>query len=79
MPVNDISSANNIEHQIRSRELLLSDLSADLIFEVEENLHDLMQRALQILDDLKLALDILAFSHYQYTASKDCNTSHLHN
>jgi hypothetical protein len=64
--------------QTHSRTLPLSDLSADLILEAEENLHDLIQRAEQILDDLELALNISAFSQHQYTVSKGCSTSQLH-
>jgi hypothetical protein len=53
-----------------SNKFLLSDLSADLILEVEANLHDLIQKAEQILDDLKLALDILAFSQHRSLSPK---------
>lgn len=51
----------HIEPQTCNNKLLLLDLSADLIFEAKENLYNLIQRAKQILDDLELALDILAF------------------
>jgi hypothetical protein len=63
-----------MENQTYSSKLLLLEFSADLIFEVEENIHDLIQRALQILDDLELALNILEFSQHQY----GCNHPHLH-
>jgi hypothetical protein len=67
-----------MELQPHRRELLLSNLYADLIFEAKENLHDLMHNAEQILNDLELALDILAFSQHQYTVSKSCSTLQLH-
>ncbi len=67
-----------MEPQTHSRKLLLSDLSANLILEAEEKLHDLIQRAEQISDDLELALNISAFSQRQYTVSKGCSTSQLH-
>lgn len=68
-----------MEPQTRNNKLLLSDLSADLILEAKENLHNLIQRVKQILDDLELALDISAFSQHQYTVSKGCSTSQPHN
>jgi hypothetical protein len=68
-----------MEPQTRNNKLLLSDLSADLILEAKENLHDLIQRVKQILDDLELALDISAFSQHQYTVSKGCSTSQPYN
>jgi hypothetical protein len=77
-PVNDIVTTTHMETQTPSNKLLLSDLSANLILEAEENLHDLIQRAEQILDDLELALDISAFSHHQYTVSNGCSTSQPH-
>jgi hypothetical protein len=68
-----------MESRTQRTNLLLSNLSADLILEAEEHLHDLMQRAEQILDDLELALDISAFSQHQYTVSKEgCSTSQPH-
>jgi hypothetical protein len=51
-----------MEFQTHRRELQLLDLSVYLIHEVEENLLDLLQRVEQILNDLKLALDILALT-----------------
>jgi hypothetical protein len=67
-----------MESQTYRRELLLSDLYTDLIFEAEENLHELMRSAEQILNNLELALDILVFSQHQYTVSKSCNTLQLY-
>lgn len=64
--------------QKHSRASTLSDLPADLILEAKENLHDLIQRAEQILDNLELALHISAFSQHQYTVFKGCHTSQLH-
>ena len=77
-PVNNIGTIYHMEPQTRNNKLLLSDLSADLILEAEENLHDLIQRAEQILDDLELALEISAFSQHQSIVSKGCSTSQLH-
>jgi hypothetical protein len=76
--VNGSSILTNMEPQTHSRKLLLSDLSADLILEAEGNLRDLIQRAEQILDDLELTLNISAFSQRQYTVSRRCSTSQLH-
>jgi hypothetical protein len=67
-----------MEKQTHSSKLLFLEFSANLIFEVEENIRDLIQRTLQILDDLELALNILEFSQHQYTAPKGCNHPHLH-
>lgn len=68
----------NMESRTQRTNLLLSNLSADLILKAKEHLHDLIQRAEQILDDLELALDISAFSQHQYTLSKGCSTSQSH-
>lgn len=76
--MNDIVTIYYMEPQIRNNKLLLSDLSADLILEAEENLYKRIHRAEQILDDLELALDISAFSQHQYTVTKGCSTSQPH-
>ena len=67
-----------MEPRTYSTKFLLSDLSADLVLEVEENLDNLIQRAEQILDDLELALDVLAVSQHRYTVSKGCSSSQPH-
>jgi hypothetical protein len=67
-----------MEPRAHIRKLLLSDLYVDLIFEAEESLHDLLRNAEHILNDLELALDNLASSQHQYTASESCNTLQLH-
>src|SRR5690349_2196135 len=76
LSVNGSSTITNMEPQTHSRKLQLLDSSADLILEAEEKLHDLIQRADQ--DDLELALNISAFSQSQYTVSRGCGTSQLH-
>ena len=69
----------HMEPQRRSNKLLLSDLSTDLILEAEQDLHDLIQRAEQVLNDLELALYISTFSQHQYTTiSKGCSTLQPH-
>jgi hypothetical protein len=76
--VNNIVTIYHMEPQTRSNKLLLSDLSADLTLEAKKDLHDLIQRAEQVLDDLELALYISAFSQHQSTVLKCCSTLQPH-
>jgi hypothetical protein len=64
--------------QTHSGKMMLLDLSAELISEAEESLLALVQRAEQILDDLKLTLDVLTFSQSKHPVSQGCNTSQLY-
>ena len=64
--------------QTHSGRMTLSDLSAELIREAEENLLAVPQKAEQILKDLELALDILTFSQSLETVPQGCNTSQLY-
>ena len=67
-----------MEPRTSSNKLLLTDFAADLIFEAEDDLHDLILKAEPILDDSKLALDNLAFLQHSCTVSKGCSTSQAH-
>jgi hypothetical protein len=74
--VSNNSSANIVNPQMQSGKMMLLDLSAELIREAEESLLALVQRAEQILDDLKLTLDVLTFSQSKHPVSQGCTRQH---